>query len=358
MAALADLLQQQARVSPARVALQGPDSGFSYSQMLQAVGALADQLGRLGVRRAGLCGDNSLAWILADLACLMAGVVCVPVPVFFSKSQAAHLIERAGLDCLLCGEPDTAGEHLGHGVWLRHLPVTGAGAWMPEATAKITFTSGSTGTPKGVCLSGGQMAATTLALKERLADVPLEQHLCILPLATLLENIAGVYLPLLMGATVNVAPLQGLGMTGSSGLDLKRLVTGINRSAPQSLILVPELAMALVSAAEQGRLEGHSFRFLAVGGGRVSPELLARGRAAGLPLYEGYGLSECSSVVALNVPGDDCEGTVGKPLCHVEVRLDPDRHIRVRGNTHLGYLGDEPEDDGWLDTGDLGTLTP
>ena len=358
MVALPDLLQQQSQAHPSRIALQGPDAGFSYSQMMQAVGALADQLRRLGVQRAGLCGDNTLAWILADLACLLAGVVCVPVPVFFSKSQAAHLIEKASLDCLLSGEKETFGEHIGHGVWLRHLPVTGAGAWMPEATAKITFTSGSTGTPKGVCLSERQMAATTLALKERLASVPLQHHLCILPLATLLENIAGVYLPLLMGATVSVAPLASLGMSGSSGLDLSRLVAGINRSRPQSLILVPELAMALVAAAEQGQLEGGSFRFLAVGGGRVSPELLVRGRAAGLPLYQGYGLSECGSVVALNVPGNESIGTVGKPLSHVQVRLDPDRHILVRGNTHLGYLGDEPEGEGGLDTGDLGALTP
>ncbi len=362
MAALPELLQRQALAHPSRTALQGPDSAFSYSQMMQAAEALADQLRRKGLKRVGLCGDNSPAWILADLACLLAEVVCVPVPVFFSESQASHLTERASLDCLLSGEQGTGSEHLGHGVWLRHLPVTGAGAWMPETTAKITFTSGSTGTPKGVCLSSAQMTSTTLALKERLAGVQLQQHLCILPLATLLENIAGVYLPLVMGATVTVAPLQSLGMTGSSGLDLGRLVAGVNQSRPQSLILVPELAMALVAAAEQGQLDCQSFRFLAVGGGRVSPELLARGRAVGLPLYEGYGLSECSSVVALNLPGDECGGTVGKPLSHVEIMVDSDHHILVRSNTHLGYLGDEPEEDGncekWLDTGDLGRLSP
>ncbi|HEY9120143.1 MAG TPA: AMP-binding protein, partial [Marinobacter sp.] len=307
MALLPELLERQAEIHPSRVALQGPNSAFTNAQVMQAARALADQLSRLGVRRAGLCGDNSVAWVLADLACLLADVVCVPVPVFFSQSQTSHLIERAGLDGLFSVEADTGSQHLGHGVWFRSLPVSAAGARMPKQTAKITFTSGSTGTPKGVCLSVGQMTATTLALKERLAGVELagvepERHLCILPMATLLENIAGIYLPLLMGGTVMVAPLQTLGMTGSSGLDLDRLVRGINQSRPQSLILVPELAMALVTAAEQGQLKNTSFRFLAVGGGRVSSELLVRGRAAGLPLYEGYGLSECSSVVALNVP--------------------------------------------------------
>ncbi|MBL3558673.1 MULTISPECIES: AMP-binding protein [Marinobacter] len=356
MAGLPELLERQAETHPSRVALQGPDSAFTYAQMMQAARALADQLIRLGVRRAGLCGDNSVAWVLADLACLLADVVCVPVPVFFSKSQASHLIERAGLDGLLSVETDTGNHHLGHGVWFRPLPVSAAGAWMPQQTAKITFTSGSTGTPKGVCLSVGQMTATTLALKERLAGVEPERHLCILPMATLLENIAGIYLPLVMGGTVMVAPLQSLGMTGSSGLNLGRLIEGINQSTPHSLILVPELAMALVTAAEQGQLKNTSFRFLAVGGGRVSSELLERGRAAGLPLYEGYGLSECSSVVALNVPSAECEGSVGKPLSHVEVRVDERGRILVRGNTHLGYLGDEPEADEWLDTGDLGGL--
>mgnify|MGYP003119101112 FL=1 len=355
MATLPELLQRQAAVQPSQTALQGPESAFTYAQMMQAAEALADQLTRLGVRRAGLCGDNSVAWILADLACLLAGVVCVPVPVFFSRTQTEHLTERAGLDCLLSGGASNGGEHIGHGVWLRHLPVTAAAAWMPEQTAKITFTSGSTGNPKGVCLSVAQMTATTLALQERLEGVDLERHLCILPLATLLENIAGVYLPLLMGSTVMVAPLQDLGMTGSSGLDIGRLVQGINEHQPQSLILVPELAMALVSAAEQKQLDSNSFRFLAVGGGRVSSDLLARGRAVGLPLYEGYGLSECSSVVALNVPGTEREGAVGKPLSHVRVRVDDRGHILVAGNTHLGYLGDEPAGDEWLDTGDLGS---
>lgn len=366
MATLPEYFQQlhaQVREHPDRVALKGADGELSYGQMWQAAGELAQQLKDRGVRRVGLCGDNSVAWVLADLACLLADVVCVPVPVFFAQNQIDHLTRRAALEALLVSDASSSrnAQTLGHGVWLQSLPVFPAPARMPEETAKITFTSGSTGTPKGVCLSASQMTATTLALKERLKHVKLERHLCILPLATLLENIAGVYLPLLMGATVTVAPLQSLGMNGSSGLSLEQLVAGIQQHQPHSMILVPELAMALVHAAEQGELKHHDFRFLAVGGGRVSPALLARAGAVELPLYEGYGLSECASVVALNVPGAARVGTVGRPLNHVEVRVDEDRRILVRGNTHLGYLGDEPvaeQDDCWLDTGDLGALDP
>ena len=344
MAALPDLLSQRVRQHPERIALQGPDASFSYQQLWRAAQLVAGQLRSLGVKRIGLCGVNTPAWVVADLACLMAEVVCVPVPVFFSKSQTEHLIQRAGLDALLFSAEAEQAEAIGQGVWLRHLPVSPGAAWMPEHTAKITFTSGSTGTPKGVCLSAQQMAATACALQQRLEGVTLQQHLCILPLATLLENIAGVYLPLLMGATVTVAPLQTLGMTGSSGLELGQLVAGLNQHQPHSVILVPELAMALVNAAEQGSLATDSFRFLAVGGGRVSPDLLARGRAMNLPLYEGYGLSECGSVVALNVPGVEREGTVGRPLSHVQVQVDDNRRILVRGNTCLLYTSPSPRD--------------
>lgn len=356
MTRLPALIQAVASQYPDRIALKGLDTQLSYQQMYRAAQALSAQLQDQKIQRVGLCGDNTVAWVLADLACLMAEVVCVPIPVFFSKSQTDHLIQRAGLDALLFSDKAEPAQSIGHGVWLRHLEVAPEAARMPAQTARITFTSGSTGTPKGVCLSNSQMAATALGLGQRLQAVPLPQHLCILPLATLLENIAGVYMHLLLGATVTVVPLGTLGMSGSSGLNVTQLIAGLNRHQPHSVILVPELAAALVSAAEQGQLVTDNFSFLAVGGGRVSPELLARGRAAGLPLYEGYGLSECCSVVALNVPGAERAGTVGQPLEHLQVRVDNDGRILVRGNTHLGYLGDEPEPEVWLDTGDLGAL--
>jgi long-subunit acyl-CoA synthetase (AMP-forming) len=214
MVSLPDMLRNSVLRHPERAALREGGIEISYAAMWQAVSGLAGRLKMLGVRRVGLCGDNTAAWILADLACLLADVVCVPVPVFFSESQFRHLQRTAGLDCLLFSTEQPDSLPMGHDVWLRQVSVAPGHALMPEQTAKITFTSGSTGTPKGVCLSARQMAATTGALQDRLAGVSLKQHLCILPLATLLENIAGVYLPLVMGATINIAPLQSLGMTG------------------------------------------------------------------------------------------------------------------------------------------------
>lgn len=360
MATLPEQLRKRAETQAGATALVAPDDALDYRTLWRAVSELAEAITATGLRRFGLRGDNRPAWVVADLACLLAGVVCVPIPGFFSPGQRSHLVEVAGLEGLLWPGADSTGiaglRKLTDRACLQTLPRAGTPPRIPHGTAKVTFTSGSTGTPKGVCLSATQLAATTSALQDRLAGVPLRRHLCLLPLATLLENIAGVYLPLSMGSTVELLPLEALGMTGSSQLDADRMISALHRVRPDSLILVPELAAALVSAGEQGRLAGLDFRFLAVGGGKVAPQLLARAAAIGLPLYEGYGLSECGSVVSLNAPGMARAGSVGRPLAHVRVRVHDDHEIQVTGNVHLGYLGEPDTADADLATGDLGHL--
>ena len=181
-----------------------------------------------------------------------------------------------------------------------------------------------------------------------------ERHLCVLPLATLLENVGGVYAALLAGARIDLAPQAALGMTGASGFDVARFIRTLHEHQPHSLILLPQLLLALVTAAEQGIELPASLRFVAVGGGRVSPALLRRAEALGIPAFEGYGLSECASVVCVNTPGARRIGTVGRPLAHAAVRLAADGEVEVRGARMLGYLGEPAPASDWLPTGDLG----
>jgi long-subunit acyl-CoA synthetase (AMP-forming) len=110
----------------------------------------------------------------------------------------------------------------------------------------------------------------------------------------------------------------------------------------------------LTAALEAGAPRPRQLRFAAVGGAKVAPTLLARARAAGLPVYEGYGLSECASVVALNVPGADKPGSVGRPLAHPGVRIDGGE-IVVERSGFLGYVG-QPSNTEPLRTGDLGHI--
>ena len=113
------------------------------------------------------------------------------------------------------------------------------------------------------------------------------------------------------------------------------------------------LARHLSAAVDEFRRRG---RFVAVGGSRVAPELIDKARGVGLPVYEGYGLSECGSVVSLNVVGHTRTGTAGRALPHARLDID-DGEIIVRGSAMLGYV-DQPES--WnpreIRTGDLGHI--
>ncbi|MFE8070243.1 AMP-binding protein [Marinobacteraceae bacterium S3BR75-40.1] len=361
MTSVLDQLQTHARLQPDAIALEGMKTRLSYAQLHARMSDLAYRLGEAGVRRVGLIGDNSPAWIVADLALWQAGLLNVPVPPFFSERQIAHLIESAGLDALIGAPalletlaPGQTIESLDQDLGLARLPEPRSLPPIDPAIRKVTFTSGSSGTPKGVCLTTANLDNTVDGLNQALSDVTLDDHLCVLPLATLLENVAGVYLPLSRGARVSVLPLGELGLGGSSGLDPARFLDTLKRLQPHSLIFIPQLLKALVQAAEAGQTLPDSLRFVAVGGGKVAPSLLEAAHRHGLPVYEGYGLSECSSVVALNTPGANRPGKVGRPLPHLEVRVADNGEILVRGNTMAGYLGEPPLGEDWLHTGDLG----
>jgi long-subunit acyl-CoA synthetase (AMP-forming) len=226
---------------------------------------------------------------------------------------------------------------------------------MPAATAKITYTSGTTGRPKGVCLSQSSLDTVARSVHDAVAGLSVSRHLCALPLATLLENIAGVYTPWMAGAEVVVPSAAETGLLGATRFDPAALLRAIEQYEPQSLILVPQLLAALVAALEQGAPRPDSLKLVAVGGARVSAALLARADRLALPVYEGYGLTECASVVALNTPDARRVGSVGKPLAHVDLAIDSSGEIHVGGPALGGYVGGEHAPRRFA-TGDLGHL--
>ncbi|WP_339461545.1 AMP-binding protein [Pseudomonas sp. EA_105y_Pfl2_R69] len=341
------------------IALREGERQLSYAQLLNEVEQRGTQLQQLGARRVALALDNGIDWVLWDLATLHAGLVCVPVPGFFSSSQQAHVLDSAGIDCLI-GPENTLYSALGFsasaaaseaGVLQRPRAVVSE---LPVGTCKITYTSGTTGQPKGVCLDIATQLAVAQSLVQASASCRVERHLCVLPLATLLENIAGVYAPLLAGAQIELMPMAQIGLLGASQFDLPRFLGALAQVQPNSLILLPQLLLALVSAAERGLPVPNSLRFIAVGGGRVASQLLQRADVLGLPVFEGYGLSECASVVCLNTPENRRIGTVGQPLPHLQVRLGADGEVEVKGPRLLDYLGEPSTTEEWLGTGDLG----
>jgi long-subunit acyl-CoA synthetase (AMP-forming) len=136
------------------------------------------------------------------------------------------------------------------------------------------------------------------------------------------------------------------------------MIAALDRWQASSAILVPQMLHAMVVAAKRGLTPPSCLRYLAVGGAPVSASHLEEAEALGLPVHEGYGLSECASVVAVNRPGDRRSGTVGRPLPHVRLDFAPDGEILIRGLAWRGYLG-EPDraiQDQTIATGDLGHL--
>ncbi|GAA59085.1 long-chain acyl-CoA synthetase [Pseudoalteromonas sp. BSi20652] len=303
--------------------------------------------------------DNTPAWLALDAATIAANKVAVPIAHFFSEQQTQYVLGQCAANLFIS---DTATRSLGeptasitlfesYTLYIYEMVVAKPVSYFPE-TQKVTFTSGSTGQPKGVCLSVKSQMQVAQSLCDKI-NVKKPVHLCLLPLAVLLENIAGVYAPLKSGGTVHLTPLNELGFVGSVLKQPAQLISAIDNVKPNTLILVPELLACLVAFAEQGWQPPSSLQFIAVGGALVSEMLIAKARNFNLPVYQGYGLSEAASVVSLNTPTNDNLHSAGSVLPHIQTKIENDQ-LFIKGDLFLGYLNHQPHDkDQWYATGDL-----
>ena len=169
---------------------------------------------------------------MIDLAAKKAEITVIPIPLFFSAQQILHLFQDSTVDTIFMADVNLtiSAYHLDcvakKHTWLHSLSEQGriqqllaaeqaivtfirlnVAASEPTDSvvpAKITYTSGSTGTPKGVCLAEETIQSITESLSTALQTSQLGRHLCLIPFATLLENIAGIYVALNMGRSIVV----------------------------------------------------------------------------------------------------------------------------------------------------------
>lgn len=361
-------ITQHALKRPESIALRSGALRLNYLQLLEQIAQFRKHYSQADSPRAiALAVANHPAWVIIDVAALTDNIPLVPLPSFFTDAQILHAVTDAGADCLITDMPErfrgilstyilNEKELIVANKELAQFELNLPTITLPETTTKITYTSGTTGSPKGVCLNTAAMLNVAFSIAKATEIAEESEHLCVLPLSTLLENVAGVYASLIAGGVTHLLPSEQVGLNGSQ-LDIKQLHQSLLQTQANTAIFIPELLGALVAAMEQGLPRLPHLKFLAVGGASVPKALLVRAQALGLPVYQGYGLSECASVVALNTMKENRIGSVGKPLAHVEVKLAEDDEILVKGVNFLGYTGTAlPDSQVWYATGDIGTI--
>ena len=325
------------------IALSDERRTYTYAALHTEIGVVARLLRERipGRGPVAIVADNSCAWVLLDLAFILLKRPLVPLPHFFTAEQRRSALARVGAEVLITDVDDgsqssieVAGSRF-HITKLNAQPVD-----LPDGTTKITFTSGTTGNPKGVCLSQPAMERVSISLVDTIGKDKAGVHLPVLPLAVLLENIGGLYTTLLAGGHYRALSQNAIGFAKPFEPDFPRLIGALADSGAASAIMVPELLRGTIAALFRSKMALPDLKYVAVGGARVSSSLLEMVHRLRLPVYQGYGLSEAASVVALNTVESDRQGSVGKPLPHVKLSLAEDGEILIEEPGFLGYSGE------------------
>jgi long-chain acyl-CoA synthetase len=272
----------------------------------------------------------------------------------------------------------------------------------PDELATIIYTSGTTGEPKGVMLTHSNLISNVVDSADRFSFGVGDSALSVLPLSHVFERSA-MYMYLYHGMTIffgesldrigqnlrEVRPTIFVGVprifekiyarvkdkaaskgklnvallnwSVSVGTEVARLTVN-HQTVPFFLSLKHRLATVFVFQKWRAALGGR-IRLLISGGAALPADLGYIYIGAGLPIVQGYGLTETSPVITGGVPDDNRLGTVGKVIPNVEVRIAADGEIEVRGpNVMRGYYNKPAETaavftaDGWFKTGDIGAI--
>lgn len=337
MSAFLDRLRAQ---DPNGLAIDGAQP-LTRGELVAAVTARAAALRAAGRGRpVAVQLDHGTPLCTTELALFEARLPGVVLPPFFTRDQAMGAVAAAGCGLMIT---DGAVETLDHPT-----------ANLPAGTARITFTSGSTGAPKGVCLSEEHLFAVAGAVAGALSSHA-GRHLPILPPGVLLEAVAGLYASLIAGGTYVALPQAEVGLADPFRPDWPTMLAAIDTHRITSLILVPEYLAGLVAAMEWTGIRLPRLTLVAVGGARTAPSLLERAARVGLPVRQGYGLTECGSVVTLETGAEAERGSVGHSLGAHRISLATDGEIIVDGPLLLGTIG-QPRASGPYATGDIGRL--
>jgi O-succinylbenzoic acid--CoA ligase len=335
-------LARAALAWPERPALETPAGTWSYAELLDAARCAAGELARRGAgpgQHVAIALPPGLAFAQALHACLLLGAVAVPVDLRLAPAERALI---AASSAVLVEEPLTepGREALAE-------PGAPAAGHDLDATAVVLHTSGTTSSPRPVELTYGNFLWSALGSAVALGLDPRERWLCALPLS----HVGGLSILLRSVIYATTAVVH-------ERFDGDRVLNALRE---RQITLVSLVATTLARLLDAGLSHPPSLRCALAGGGPVGGALVQRARRAGVPVSLTYGLTEtCSQVtttpvaaLAKDVAREDAQPQSCPPLFCTRVRIAGDQEILVNGPTVApGALSP----DGWLYTGDLGTL--
>src|SRR6267378_1698762 len=369
--------------------------------------------------RIALCLKNGIHWVAADQGALGLGLVVVPLYVDDNPENVAWCLENSGarllvaensrmadalqgvtasLPRVLCLAADPGSGHDAvEAVLPRLAPAFEAVPLADGALATICYTSGTAGRPKGVMLTHGNILANVSAC-ERLRPARSDDvFLSLLPLSHMFERTGGYYLPLAIGAKVTYARSisqlaedlaserptvmfavprvfekfaarvnEALAKSPAKKRLFDLVVAAGGRAQRREAGLADRIVLALLRDRVAGpvlaRLGGR-MRFAVLGGAPLDPAIAWLFLGIGLPVLQGYGMTEASPVISVNRPESNVPESVGMPLDNVEVRIAAGGELLARGPSIMKGYWNNPEAsaksvdrEGWLHTGDLAEI--
>jgi long-chain acyl-CoA synthetase len=348
-----------------------------------------------------LLSENRVEWILADLGIQAAAGVTVPIYATSTPETIAKIATNCQAELAIVGDRKLA-RNLPEGLkvvemdgelarWMATDPAEEArtelhkrlAALKPSDVASIIYTSGTTGDPKGVVLPHSNFIRMARASLENFEVGPEDSLLSFLPFSHVFERQSGVVVAIVAGAEIWV----------SRGLE--RLAEDIAKVNPSLMLGVPRMFEKIVDRirdtarkqpfwkrilfdlALSGRLGplggailkpirlrvgGKRLRIFISGGSALSKDVEEFFWALGIPIYNGWGMTETTSGATANTPTAHRYGTVGKALPGVDLKLASDGELLVRGPGVLREYSHNPEatqealEDGWLRTGDIAEI--
>jgi len=370
---------------------------YTYAQVGRAAKCFAARLGEHNIAKGDkviFWSENRPEWVAAFWGCVLAGAIVVPID-YRASPQFVHRVQQM-VDARLI----LVGEEVQLPSWEEHPPVwqlselewSTENVEVPEVDisredlVEIVFTSGATGEPKGVLITHRNILANIVSPEQVVSRYakwfrplfPL-RFLCLIPLSHMFGQVLTMFiLPLIPGVAVFMR-----------GYSPHEIVHQIRMRRVSVLIAVPKILEVLQryiqsQSHEAGTLSpvtsrwvvrrwrsrrvhsllGWKFWAFVVGAAPLTKELEEFWLRRGFVVVQGYGLTETAPIVAFNNPFDTKEGTVGKLVAGVEIKIAPDGEILVRGESVTSGYYKAPAatasafERGWFHTGDLGYFDP